>query len=94
MFSSPWADNTAKYMSAICVFENFHSSFLLNPGNKNTIPSLFLIFQTSLSVHNTLCLLLKRSHFTREIKAMAHQGGPTYSCSVLELRGRQCEHKE
>lgn len=96
MLSFPWAENPAKYMSTICLFENFHSNFLLNPGNKNTIPSLFPIFQTYLgnNVYTILCLLLKRSHFTRKIKAIAHQDGPTQSYSLLDLRETQCEHKE
>lgn len=88
MFSFPWAENTAKYTSTLCLFENVHSSVFLNPGNKNTIHSLLLIFQTSIgnNIYKILCLLLKRSHFTRKIKAIARQGGPTLSYFFLDLR--------
>lgn len=90
MFSFPWAENTAKYTSTMCLFENVHSTFLLNPGNKNIISSLLLIFQTSISIGNNiysiLCLLLERSHFTRKMKAIVHQGGPTQSYFLLDLR--------
>lgn len=72
-----------------CVYlRMFTVLFLLNPGNKNIIPSLLFIFPTSIgnNIYPILCLWLKRSHFTRKTKVISPQGGPTYSYLLLDLR--------